>query len=112
MDWRMMGAPPSVTRVYLEPTAFMYYVPSIVLGAYREMDFIDWALEAIIPYNKRHIPRGKWWFEFLSSASPSQRQALSAFLADIRSQTWDEIGPENQYLLDIAESIWSADIEE
>ena len=106
-DWRMTGTSPVVGRRYLEPATFMYYVPSIIVAAYQQIEFIEDALEAIIPDNKHHVPRGKWWFEFSGIASPPQRAALSAFLAHIRLVSWDGIGSANQYLLEHAQSTWS-----
>ena len=49
MDWRMTGASPAVSRSYLEPTTFMYYLPSIIVGGFREPEFIEFALGAMIP---------------------------------------------------------------
>jgi hypothetical protein len=108
MDWRMTGTSPVVGRRYLEPATFMYYVPSIIVGTSLQIEFIDYALEGIIPYNKYHVPRGKWWSEFSGIASPHQRTALSAFLSHVRLMFWDRIGPANQYLLEHAESVWSS----
>lgn len=107
MDWRMTGTSPVVARRYLEPAAFMYYVPSIIVGGLQQIEFIDFALEGISPDNKHHEPRGEWWFEFSEIASPRQRAALSAFLSHVRLRFWDKIGPANQYLLECAENIWS-----
>jgi hypothetical protein len=108
MDWRMTGTSPVVARRYLEPATFMYYVPSIIVGAFQQIEFIEFALEGIIPENKYHVPRGKWWSEFSGMASPRQRAALSAFLAHVRLVSWDTIGPANQYLLEHAEGVWSS----
>jgi hypothetical protein len=87
-DWRMTGTSPVVARRYLEPATFMYYVPSIIVEAYQHIEFIDYALEGIIPENKYHMSRGKWWFEFSGIASPRQRAALSVFLSHIRLMFW------------------------
>jgi hypothetical protein len=107
VDWRMIGTPPCVSRLYLEPATFMYYLPSIIVGVSQEMEFWDFALEAIIPYNKNRVPRGRWWSQFSASASPQQRAALSVFLAHIRLMSWDRIGLDGQYFLEKAEKIWS-----
>jgi len=107
IDWRMIGAPPVLSRLYLAPAAFAYYLPSILLGAHLDFDFAGDALEAIIPYNKHHVPRGSWWFEFVDRVSPKQREVLSRFLQDLRLRAWDEIGPANQHFWNIADSIWS-----
>jgi hypothetical protein len=107
MDWRMIGTSPVVARSYLEPAIFIYYVPSIIVGTSHQIEFMDFALEAIIPDNKHHVPRGKWWSEFAGIASPGQRLALSAFLSHVRLMFWDRIGPANQSLLEHAENIWN-----
>ena len=107
MDWRMTGTAPVVARRYLVPATFLYYVPSIIVGTYRELEFIEFALEGIIPDNKYHVPRGNWWFEFAEAVSPPQKVALSVFLSYIREAFWDRIGPANQSLLEHAEKIWS-----
>jgi len=108
MDWRMTGTSPVVARRYLEPATFMYYVPSIIVETSQEIEFIELALEGIIPHNKYHVLRGEWWSEFSAIASPHQRAALSAFLAHIRLMFWDRIGPANQHLLEHAETVWSS----
>ena len=108
MDWRMTGTSPVVARRYMAPATFMYYVPSIVVGASQEIEHIELALEGIIPDNKNHVPRGNWWFEFSGIASPHQRAALSAFLGHVRSNYWNAIGPANQHLLEYAKGVWLA----
>jgi len=94
-------------REYLQPATFVYYVPSIILGACRAPDFICDALEVIIPHNQKHVPRGQWWFEFAGVVSPTQRKAFLAFLADVRRTAWDAIGLSSQEWLTIAEGIWA-----
>ena len=106
MDWRMTGTSPVVARRYIEPATFMYYVPSIVVGAVQQIEFIELALEGITPDNKNHVPRGKWWSEFSATASSARRVALSAFLSRVRLAYWDTIGPANQHLLERAENVW------
>ena len=106
LDWRMTGTSPVVARRYLEPATFMYYVPSIIVGTLQKMDFIEFALEGIMPDNKYHVPRGEWWSEFSKIASPAQRAAFSAFLSYVRHSLWGVIGPANQHLLEHAENIW------
>ena len=56
MDWRMIGTSPVIARRYLEPASFMYYVPSIIFGTSQQIEFIDFALEGIIPHNKHNSP--------------------------------------------------------
>jgi hypothetical protein len=107
MDWRMTGTSPVVARSYLEPATFMYYVPSILSGTIQQPEFIDYALEGIIPNNRTHVPRGTWWLELSKEASPNQRAALVAFLAYVRFAFWDKIGSANRNLLEHGETIWS-----
>jgi hypothetical protein len=107
LDWRMTGAAPYISRTYLEPRTFVYYLPSLLVGALFEPDFIDWALEGIIPFNKHRVPRGKWWNEFARAISPDQRKALSTYISHIQLTIWDLIGPGNQVLAHEAQAIWS-----
>ena len=67
-DWRMIGCSPSISRHYLEPATFMYYVPSLVFGSLEQIEFIDFVLEGVMPSNKEHISResGGWNFTELS----------------------------------------------
>jgi hypothetical protein len=106
-DWFNTGVSVSVNRSYIQPAAFMYYVPCFIVGASYDIKSLDMALDAITPFNRWHVPRGKWWFAFSESASPRQREAIRAFLAHIRLMFWDTIGIEYQDLLEIAENIWS-----
>ena len=105
LDWRLTGAHPSACRRYVVPQAFAYYVPSFLVGAMSEPDFLDWALEAVIPDNQLHTPRGEWWFSFADAFSDQQRAALKAFLTIQRGSASLDIVAEE--LVGIAEKIWS-----
>jgi hypothetical protein len=107
LDWRMTGAQPCNSRTYLEPRTFLYYLPSLLVGSLPDPEFIDWALEAMLPNNQNRIPRGKWWNEFAHAVSLNQRKALSAYASHIRLTIWDRIGLANQALVDAAEIVWS-----
>jgi hypothetical protein len=106
-DWLKTGVAVVVNRSYIEPAAFIYYVPSFIVGVSHDIKSLYMALDAITPFNKNHVPRGKWWFEFSEIASPRQREAICAFLAHIRLMYWDTIGLDDQDLLERAENIWS-----
>jgi hypothetical protein len=106
MDWRMVGVSPAVSSQYLEPSTFAYYLPSIVLGVYPDLDFVEYALESILPRNQSHVPRGKWWAEFVDAISRRQRKALATFLEDLRLNSWEAVGAANQHFLEVAESFW------
>jgi hypothetical protein len=106
-DWFKTGVSVAINRSYIQPATFMYYVPCFIAGASQDIRSLDLALEAILPFNRNHVPRGKWWFEFSESASPRQREAIRAFLAHIRLTFWDTIGLEYQIPLERADDVWS-----
>jgi hypothetical protein len=74
MDWRMVGVSPAVSRLHLEPATFLYDVPSVLLGVYPKFDFIEYALESVIPFNQNHVPRGRWWFGFVEAFFPESAE--------------------------------------
>lgn len=55
-DWTMVGRI-GHTRELLEPTTFLYYLPSLMLGAIDDPGYLDWALEAIIPLGRDRKPK-------------------------------------------------------
>jgi hypothetical protein len=106
-DWTMIAHPDSV-KAFLHPTAYRYYLPSLLIGALNDIGHIDWALEAILPTGWRRRATGKWWQDFVTSLSPPQRAALAAYPRAIRARLWDSIGPECRHSVDQAEAIWPA----
>jgi hypothetical protein len=50
-DWRNVACV-GVIMNRLTPAAFHYYVPSILAGVLDNPDSVDWALEALISFNK------------------------------------------------------------
>ena len=105
-DWAMMGTAPVVARGYFDPNAFRYYLPSLLVGVLRDIAYVDWALEAILPANRKRRPKGKWWQEFSEGISVKQRAAICAFLEGLRGLFWDRIGPAAQQSVVEAEAIW------
>jgi hypothetical protein len=105
-DWTMTGAHASIARAYLDPTAFRYYLPSLLIGALREIGYFDWALECLLPAGRKRRPIGKWWADFWIGFSEQQREAVCAYLKGVRSMLGDSVDPVNQQLLDEAEAIW------
>lgn len=108
LDWRMVAATP-VARDYMEPSAYRYYLPSLMLGGLEDLQFLDWALEAILPGNQHHVPRGTWWSAFVAAMSRDHRRALQAFLGLLRSRHWDEMGLDGREMTAKAEALWSAE---
>jgi hypothetical protein len=103
----MVGASHHAFRDYFEPSAFLYYVPSLLINTFAAPSFLEFALEAIVPNNRAHAPRGKWWQEFSEGITSDQRATFAAFLAQIRREFWETIGPANQAIAYNAETIWS-----
>jgi hypothetical protein len=110
LDWRMIGSA-SAGRVYLDPNTYRYYLPSLLTGGLQDNgDFIQWALEAILPTSWRRRTTGKWWQEFAVGFLTPQRETIRAYLAFIRAELWDSIGPANQQFVVEAEAIWTRTI--
>ncbi len=70
----------------MDPETFLYYLPSLLICALRDAGYLQEAIDAILPDNKWHKPRGKWWATFRGCVSEQQRIALCKFLAHIRAQ--------------------------
>jgi hypothetical protein len=105
-DWLMIGAAPCVARSYLEPLTYLYYLPSLLVGVFDNLDYLDWALEGILPFNKAHTPRGKWWVTFSAAVSASQRATLRSFLTTVCSANPTDL--REQALLADAGVIWAS----
>jgi hypothetical protein len=105
MDWRYVGNP-AHCREYMLPYVFAYYVPSFLVGALVEPEWLCWALEAVIPFNKYHEPRGEWWFSFVKALTDPQRGALQSFLIHQRHH-FGSLDIIDEELLSVAEAIWA-----
>lgn len=79
-DWRMLGVSVPIVMRYMTPAAYIYYMPSLLIAALNNNSF-DYAVEALIPPNQRHEPRGIWWQQFMQTLSLVQRRAIKRFLA-------------------------------
>jgi len=84
-DWVWIGSAISMSRAHLEPATFLYYLPSLLLGVIEEPEYLELALEAIIPLGRDRRPKGRWWGELLETISLDQCAALRAFLVHVRS---------------------------
>jgi len=106
MDWLMTGVEPITSRSYLEPATFLYYLPSLLVGVFDDHGYLNWAIEAILPDNRWHKPRGKWWTAFHGCVSEKQRITLCSFLSTVRSIHWETMGSDRQAAVTDAEGIW------
>jgi hypothetical protein len=107
LDWRMIGCPPAVSKGYLEPATFLYYLPSFLIGVFDEPDFLDYALESLIPHNQWHVPGGAWWDSFFGAATPEQKRTILFFLEIVPDEFRAWFDETNQYYHAIAQSLWS-----
>lgn len=75
-----------ITREFLEPATFLYYLPSLMLGVIEDHpEELDLVLEAILPLGRDRRPKSKWWRELLETISPDQSAAIRAFVAYARN---------------------------
>jgi hypothetical protein len=107
MDW-LMTVTPHVVKYYLEPSTYLYYLPSLLVGVFDDPGYSDWGVEAILPDNKWHKPRGKWWTSFRGCVSEQQRITLWAFLTAIRAVHGETIDPGLEAGVADAERIWQS----
>jgi len=113
-NWAMM-AEPCLLREHLEPATFLYYLPSLFLGAIEDPGYVGRALEAIIPSGRDRKPKGLWWRELLETISLDQCAAIRAFIAHVRSNLLrSDLGPfsitRDEALTSEAETFWDAQI--
>lgn len=105
-DWRMVGTHSRVSTRYLDPPAFVYYAPSLLVQSIDNSPFIDWFLEAIVPNNIPKIPRGKWWHELMEQFDNKRRTAIGGSLEYIQEYMWDILSESDRFLLYEAKKIW------
>src|SRR5436853_5652425 len=64
LDWTMTGAHASTARGYIDPNAFRYYLPSLLIGGLNDLRYIDWTLECLLPAGRKRRTTGRWLQEF------------------------------------------------
>jgi Family of unknown function (DUF6714) len=105
-DWMMTGAHPGSARRYLDPTAFRYYLPSLLVGGLQQAEYIDWALDAILPPGRKYRTTGSWWKEFSEGFSAEQRAAVCAYLRGIKSLLRHSLDSADRQQIRDAEDVW------
>jgi hypothetical protein len=106
LDWRLVGATPAAYREYVVPKTFAYYVPSFLVGVISQPEFRHLALEAILPSNREHRPRGEWWSSFAAAFTNPQRAAMKAFLASQKEAACTSDMVDKQLVV-AAENVWA-----
>jgi hypothetical protein len=110
-DWTMVGAAPALlARIYLDPDAFRYYLPSLLVGVLADIGYVDWAVECLLPAGSQRRTDRKEWTEFRDGLSEKQRDAIRAYLTGVRSMLGNPVNPADQHLhlLDEAALIWGS----
>jgi hypothetical protein len=80
-DWQMLGAPIVSIISYMTPTAFKYYLPSLLTASIGHPELaVDMAVEALLPANNSRKPRGVWWREFYDNFDDQQKIVVREYL--------------------------------
>jgi|GEM_PF-5640597 len=94
-DW-LCTANVITIRYYMTPKAFHYYLPSLLFYVVDEKDnYLDWALDALLPVNAKRIAKGDWWFSYVEEFSREQSLFISSYLRYFDSITSDDDGNKN-----------------
>lgn len=102
-DWRTtVGI--SLVKNYLTPLAFHYYLPSVLIGSIDKPSFLSYGLEALLPNNQKHIPKGEWWVEFRNCFNSNQKKIINKFLLLAMDLCTEH--SEDEALIDAAMYIW------
>ena len=79
-DWQNTASIPVVMGC-ITPAAFHFYLPSVILATLEKPEWLQLGVEALIPNNQWHVPRGEWWKAYFLRFSPEQRTAICLYLA-------------------------------
>jgi hypothetical protein len=109
LDWTMTGAHASTARRYIDPNAFRYYLPSLLIGGLNDLRYIDWPLECLLPAGRKRRTTGRWWHEFWAGFAEEQRDVVRAYLISIQSMLRETTHPSELHFIDEAHLIWRAD---
>ena len=105
LDWTMIGSP-GVARQFLEPAAFAYYLPSVLVGVFSDLGYREFAINAVLPFNQDRRPRDAWWFAFVASLSPAQRTAIARFPAAAREALGATLDEWTEMELSTVQALW------
>jgi hypothetical protein len=106
-DWAMTGVSPAVSRVYVEPKAFLYYFPSLLLGGVVDLNYVDFAINVLVPINQRFEERGAWWWDFKAAVTHDQRLAILKYIALLRSEIPEILSLDGGMIISRASELWA-----
>lgn len=101
--WVNIGCP-EVIMTCLNPSAFHYYVPSLMVSVLSNKNYLSWGLKSILPQNQKRTPKGDWWFEYFSYFSGKQKAFIKTFLLYVSGVVLP--CSEEEFLVSCAKQIW------
>lgn len=104
-DWLMAGTP-ALARLYMTPTAFLYYLPSLIMASLIDDGDTQVALECMAPAGHEHKPKGTWWPELMEIVTPNQVAAIMEYLNFVAAGRGAKNYDTTDELLDIALRLW------
>ena len=108
LDWTMTGAHAATARNYFDADAFRYYLPSLLVGGLKDLRFIDWPLECLLPAGRKRRTTGKWWQAFLAGFSVEQKDAVRRYLIGVRRMLDGSVDLSELHFIDEAQLIWGS----
>jgi hypothetical protein len=87
--------------------SFHYYVPSLLIGAASNINYLDWGLHALLPQNKSHVPRGEWWLSYRRCFSEVQVRTARQFIAFSAERAVPDGA--DAHLAGLAHELWRTD---
>ncbi|WP_407149154.1 DUF6714 family protein [Bradyrhizobium sp. ORS 86] len=106
LDWTMTSAQASTARAYIDPNAFRYYLPSLLVGGLSDFGYIDWPLECLLPAGRKRRTTGNWWQDFWTGFTEQQMDAVQAYLIGVRSMLRESVHLSELHFIDEAHLIW------
>lgn len=106
LDWTMTGAHATIARAYVEPDAFRYYLPSLLVGGLNDLGYLDWPLECLLPAGRKRRTTGKWWQDFWAGLSGEQKDAIRSYLVGVRSMLSEGVHLSELHFIEEAQVIW------
>ena len=79
-DWRGHAVSVHNAMHYLTPCVFRYYLPSLLVSSIQSQGDFQYAVEALLPANQKHVPRGQWWSDYFDGFNQQQREVVREFL--------------------------------
>lgn len=106
LDWTMTGAQANTARGYIDPSAFRYYLPSLLVGGLNDLEYIDWPLECLLPAGRKRRTTGRWWQEFWTGFAEEQKDVIRTYLIGVQSMLRKSVHLSELRFIEEAQLIW------